>query len=59
MAGEMDSTLYGQILAAVSSIAIPSGDQNAINAALENSRANGNLSHDGFAILLCAVLGSP
>jgi uncharacterized protein (DUF1800 family) len=34
MAGEMDSTLYGQILAAVNSIAIPSGDQNAINAAL-------------------------
>ena len=34
MAGEMDSTLRGQILAAVNSIAIPSGDQNAINAAL-------------------------
>jgi uncharacterized protein (DUF1800 family) len=36
MAGEMDSTLRSQILAAVSSIAIPSGDQNAINAALTN-----------------------
>ena len=34
MAGEMDSTLRGQILSAVNSIAIPSGDQNAINAAL-------------------------
>lgn len=36
MAGEMDSTLYGQIVAAVSAIDIPSGDQNAINAALLN-----------------------
>jgi len=34
MAGEMDSTLRSQILSAVNSIAIPSGDQNAINAAL-------------------------
>jgi uncharacterized protein (DUF1800 family) len=34
MAGEMDSNLYAQILAAVSSIEIPAGDQNAINAAL-------------------------
>jgi uncharacterized protein (DUF1800 family) len=34
MAGEMDSTLRSQILNAVSSIPIPSGDQNAINAAL-------------------------
>jgi uncharacterized protein (DUF1800 family) len=34
MAGEMDSTLRSQILNAVSSISIPSGDQNAINAAL-------------------------
>jgi uncharacterized protein (DUF1800 family) len=36
MAGEMDSTLRGQILAAVNSIAIPAGDQNAINTALAN-----------------------
>jgi uncharacterized protein (DUF1800 family) len=36
MAGEMDSTLYSQILAAISSIPIPTGDQNAINAALQN-----------------------
>jgi uncharacterized protein (DUF1800 family) len=36
MAGEMDSTLSGQILGAVNSIEIPSGDQNAINAALLN-----------------------
>ena len=37
MAGEMDATLRGQILAAVNSIAIPSsGDPNAINAALAN-----------------------
>jgi uncharacterized protein (DUF1800 family) len=36
MAGEMDSTLRSQILAAVNSIAIPSGDQFAINAALAN-----------------------
>jgi hypothetical protein len=36
MAGEMDSTLYSQILAAVNSIEIPAGDQNAINAALAN-----------------------
>jgi uncharacterized protein (DUF1800 family) len=35
MAGEMDSTLYNQILSAVSAIPIPTGDQNAINAALE------------------------
>ena len=34
MAGQMDSTLQGQILSAVSAIPIPSGDQNAINAAL-------------------------
>ena len=34
MAGEMDSTLRSQILSAVSAIAIPTGDQNAINAAL-------------------------
>jgi uncharacterized protein (DUF1800 family) len=35
MAGEMDSTLSGQILSAVNAIPIPtSGDQNAINAAL-------------------------
>ncbi len=34
MAGEMDSTLRSQILNAVSAIAIPSGDPNAINAAL-------------------------
>jgi uncharacterized protein (DUF1800 family) len=36
MAGEMDSTLQGQIANAVSAIPIPTGDQNAINAALEN-----------------------
>jgi uncharacterized protein (DUF1800 family) len=34
MAGEMDSTLQGQILAAVNSIAIPSSGQSASNAAL-------------------------
>jgi len=34
MAGEMDSTLQSEILSAVSAIPIPSGDQNAINAAL-------------------------
>ncbi len=34
MAGEMDSTLRSQILGAVNAIPIPSGDQNAINAAL-------------------------
>jgi uncharacterized protein (DUF1800 family) len=34
LAGEMDSTLRSQIISAVSSIAIPSGDQNAINTAL-------------------------
>jgi hypothetical protein len=36
MAGEMDSTLRSQILAAVNSIAIPTGDQTKINAALAN-----------------------
>jgi len=36
MADEMDGTLRGQILSAVNSIAIPTGDQNAINAALAN-----------------------
>ena len=34
MAGQMNSTLYNQILAAVSSIPIPTGSQSAINAAL-------------------------
>ena len=35
MAGQMSTTLYNQILAAINSIPIPtSGDQNAINAAL-------------------------
>jgi uncharacterized protein (DUF1800 family) len=34
MAGQMNSTLEGEIVNAVSSIEIPSGDQNAINAAL-------------------------
>ncbi len=34
MSGQMSSTLYNQILAAVDAIPIPSGDQNAINAAL-------------------------
>jgi uncharacterized protein (DUF1800 family) len=34
MAGEMDSTLRGQIISAVGAIPVPSGDQNAINAAL-------------------------
>ncbi len=36
MAGQMSSTLYNQILSAVESIQIPTGDQNAINAALLN-----------------------
>ncbi len=36
MAGEMDPTLYGQILGAISAIDIPAGDQTAINAALLN-----------------------
>lgn len=34
MAGQMDSTLQGEIVTAVSAIPIPTGDQNAINAAL-------------------------
>jgi len=34
MAGEMDGNLYNEILGAVNAISIPSGDQNAINAAL-------------------------
>ncbi|MGC1421066.1 MAG: DUF1800 family protein [Terracidiphilus sp.] len=34
MAGQMDSTLRGEILGAVSAIPVPSADQNAINAAL-------------------------
>jgi uncharacterized protein (DUF1800 family) len=34
LAAQMSSTLYNQILAAVNAIPIPSGDQNAINAAL-------------------------
>ncbi len=34
MAGQMSSTLYNQILSAINSIPIPTGDQNAINAAL-------------------------
>ena len=51
MAGEMDSTLYSQILSAISAIPIPTGDQNAINAALANRVQDGNLSHDGVASL--------
>jgi uncharacterized protein (DUF1800 family) len=34
MAGEMDSTLYSEILSAISAIPVPTGDQNAMNAAL-------------------------
>jgi hypothetical protein len=34
MSGQMSSTLYTQILSAIASIPIPTGDQNAINAAL-------------------------
>jgi uncharacterized protein (DUF1800 family) len=34
MSGQMSSTLYNQILAAIAAIPIPSSDQNAINAAL-------------------------
>jgi len=34
MSGQMDSTLYSQILSAVSAVPVPAGDQNAINAAL-------------------------
>jgi hypothetical protein len=34
MAGQMDSDLRGEIIGAVSAVPIPSGDQNAINAAL-------------------------
>jgi uncharacterized protein (DUF1800 family) len=34
MAGEMDSTLYGQILDSINAIDIPAGDQSAIDAAL-------------------------
>jgi uncharacterized protein (DUF1800 family) len=34
MAGQMDSTLRGEIIGAVSTIPVPQGDQNAINAAL-------------------------
>jgi hypothetical protein len=33
MAGEMDSTLYGQILDSINAIDIPAGDQSAIDAA--------------------------
>jgi uncharacterized protein (DUF1800 family) len=36
MAGEMDSTLYGQILSAINAIDIPAGDQTAISGALSN-----------------------
>jgi len=34
MSGQMDSTLYSQILSAVSAIPVPTGDQNATSAAL-------------------------
>jgi hypothetical protein len=36
MAGQMSSTLYNQILTAVASIPIPTGDPNAVDAALLN-----------------------
>ncbi len=36
MAGQMSNTLYNQILTAIEAIPIPTGDQNAINAALLN-----------------------
>ena len=34
MAGQMDSTLRGEIVGAVGAIPVPTGNQNAINAAL-------------------------
>jgi hypothetical protein len=34
MSGQMSSTLYNQILAAITAIPIPTNNQNAINAAL-------------------------
>ena len=58
MAGQMNSTLEGQILSAVSAIDIPTGDQNAINAALAEPRADGNLSDDGFTRLRRAAIGA-
>ena len=36
MAGQMSSTMYNQILTAIEAIPVPTGDQNAINAALLN-----------------------
>ena len=57
MAGEMDSTLYNQILAAITAIQIPASNQIAINAALRQPRANRDLPHHGFASLQRAVLG--
>ena len=59
MAGQMNSTLYSQIVNAVSAIAIPTGDQNAINAALAAPCADGDLSDDGVARLHGATIGSP
>jgi hypothetical protein len=55
MAGEMDGTLRSQILSAVNSIAIPAGDQDAINAALTN-RVKMRSIYDGGSILWRTVL---
>ena len=59
MAGQMDSTLRSQILNAVSAIAIPSGDQNAINAALAARVQTAIYLTMASPSLQRAVLGSP
>ena len=56
MAGEMDSTLQGQILSAVNAIAIPSGEPGRDQRRAAGPRGDGNLSHHGVAILRRAVL---
>ncbi len=58
MAGQMSSTLYSQIVNAISAIPIPTGDQNAINAALLSRVRNRNLSHRGVARLRRAAIGA-
>ena len=58
MAGQMSSTLYNQILAAVNAIPIPTGRSERNQCRASEPRANGNLSHRGVARLRRAAIGA-
>ena len=57
MAGQMDSTLRGEIVGAVSAIPDPCRKSKRDRRRAYRTRENGNISDDGFTGLLCAVLG--